>query len=123
MGRREATILSKLGESLYWQGEYERSEHVLERGLDVGGDQSDDVCSHASRFLADITLTLRGDADAAAAMFERALEAARRLDDSSILARTLLMAGWVPYARDDLDGARRMFEEALTAARLPNERP
>jgi len=122
-GEREATILSKLGESLYWLGEYERSEHVLERALDVGGDQSDYVCSHASRFLADITLTLRGDADAAAAMFERALEAARRLDDSSILARTLLMAGWVPYARDDLDGARRMFEEALTAARLPTERP
>src|SRR4029079_4876308 len=122
-GEREATILSKLGESLYWLGEYERSEHVLERALDVGGDQSEYVCSPASRFLADITLTLRGDPDAAAAMFERALEAARRLDDSSILARTLLMAGWVPYARDDLDGDRRMFEEALTAARLPTERP
>ena len=43
---------------------------------------SDYVRSHASRFLADITLTIRGDADAAAAMFERALEAgaqARRL--------------------------------------------
>ena len=122
-GEREATILSKLGESLYWLGEYERAEHVLERALGVGGDQSDYVCSHASRFLADITLTIRGDADAAAAMFERALEAARKLDDSSVLARTLLMAGWVPFSRDDLDGARRMFEEALAAARLSDRTP
>ena len=122
-GEREATILSKLGESLYWLGEYERAEHVLERALGVGGDQSDYVCSHASRFLADIALTIRGDADAAAAMFERALEAARKLDDSSVLARTLLMAGWVPFSRDDLDGARRMFEEALAAARLSTDRP
>ena len=33
-GEREATILSKLGESLYWLGEYERAEHVLERALE-----------------------------------------------------------------------------------------
>jgi class 3 adenylate cyclase/tetratricopeptide (TPR) repeat protein len=122
-GEREATILSKLGESLYWLGEYERAEHVLERALGVGGDQSDYVRSHASRFLADIALTIRGDADAAAAMFERALEAARKLDDSSVLARTLLMAGWVPFSRDDLEGARRMFDEALAAARLSSDRP
>ena len=122
-GEREATILSKLGESLYWLGEYERAEHVLERALAFGGDLSDYVCSHASRFLADITLAIRGDVDAAARMFDRALDAARRLDDSSVLARTLLMAGWVPFSRDDLDGARRMFEEALAAARLSADHP
>jgi class 3 adenylate cyclase/tetratricopeptide (TPR) repeat protein len=122
-GQREASLLSRLGESLYWLGEYERAEHVLERALAVGGDVDDYVCAHASRFLADITLTIRGDADAAAMMFERALEAARKLDDSSVLARTLLMAGWVPFSRDDLDGARRMFEEALAAARLSSDRP
>lgn len=120
---REATILSKLGESLYWLGEYERAEHVLERALSVDGVQSDYVLSHASRFLADIILTIRGDADAAAAMFDRALEAARKLDDTSVLARTLLMAGWVPFWRDDLAGARTMFTEALEAARSNQERP
>ncbi len=122
-GEREATILSKLGESLYWLGEYERAEQVLERALGVGGDQSDYVRSHASRFLADIALTIRGDADTAAAMFDRALEASRKLDDSSVLARTLLMAGRVPFSRDDLEGARRKFDEALAAARLSADRP
>jgi class 3 adenylate cyclase len=122
-GVREASILSKLGESLYWLGEYERAEQVLERALSVDGGQSDSVCSHASRFLADIILTIKGDADAAAAMFERALEAARKLDDAATLARTLLMAGWVPFWRDDLAGARRMFEEALEAARSNREHP
>ncbi|MGZ5301401.1 MAG: ATP-binding protein [Actinomycetota bacterium] len=122
-GGREATILSKLGESLYWLGEYERAELVLEHALSVDGGRSDSVCSRASRFLADIILTIRGDADAAAAMFDRALEAARKLDDASVLARTLLMAGWVPFWRDDLVGARAMFGEALVAARSNRERP
>ena len=122
-GVREATILSKLGESLYWLGEYERAEQVLERALSVDEGRSDYVRSHASRFLADIILTIRGDADAAAAMFDRALEAARKLDDASVLARTLLMAGWVPFWRDDLMGARMMFTEALEASRSNPERP
>ena len=122
-GVREATILSKLGESLYWLGEYERAEQVLERALSVDEGRSDYVRSHASRFLADIILTIRGDADAAAAMFDRALEAARKLDDASVLARTLLMAGWVPFWRDDLMGARAMFTEALEASRSNAERP
>ncbi len=122
-GTREATILSKLGESLYWLGEYERAEHVLERALSIDGGESDYVSSHASRFLADIILTIRGDPDAAAAMFERALEAARKLDDASVLARTLLMAGWVPFWRDDLAAARSMFDEALQAARSNPQRP
>ena len=120
-GPNEAVILSKLGESLYWLGEYERAEQVLEHALLV--DAGDYVTSHASRFLADIILTIRGDADAAAAMFERALEAARKLDDASVLSRTLLMAGWVPFWRDDLAGARTMFTEALEAARSNPERP
>ena len=115
-GPNEAVILSKLGESLYWLGEYERAEQVLEHALHV--DAGDYVTSHASRFLADIILTIRGDADAAAAMFERALEAARKLDDASVLSRTLLMAGWVPFWRDDLAGARTMFTEALEAAQI-----
>jgi tetratricopeptide (TPR) repeat protein len=34
-----------------------------------------------------------------------------------VLARTLLMAGWVPYWGNDLDRARTMFEEALAVAR------
>jgi tetratricopeptide (TPR) repeat protein len=122
-GDREATILSKLGESLYWLGEYERAELVLERALSVDDGRSDVVRSHASRFLADIILTIRGDADGAAAMFDRALESARKLDDASVLARTLLMAGWVPFWRNDLMGARAMFREALETARSNQRRP
>ncbi len=112
-----------MGESLYWLGEYERAEQVLEHALRVDDGRSDYVRSHASRFLADIILTIRGDADAAAAMFDRALEAARKLDDASVLARTLLMAGWVPFWRDDLMGARTIFTEALEASRSNHEHP
>jgi tetratricopeptide (TPR) repeat protein len=56
-------------------------------------------------------------------MFDRALDAARKLDDASVLARTLLMAGWVPFWRDDLMGASTLFMEALEASRSNRERP
>jgi tetratricopeptide (TPR) repeat protein len=77
----------------------------------------DRVTAHAGRFLADITLTTRGDDHLAAALFERALEAARRIGEPFVLSRTLLMAGWVPYRRKRMDEAEAMFREALTVAR------
>jgi tetratricopeptide (TPR) repeat protein len=55
-------------------------------------------------------------------MFARALEAARELDEPAVLARTLLMAAWVPYWQNDLDRARAMFEEALGVARSGERR-
>jgi class 3 adenylate cyclase/tetratricopeptide (TPR) repeat protein len=113
---REARILSGLGESEYWLGEFEEAAATLERALEVGmGD--DWTETHAARFLADITLNIRGDQELASEMFERALAAARGLGDEWAMARTLLMAGWAPFWRDDLDGARAMFEEALAIAR------
>jgi tetratricopeptide (TPR) repeat protein len=121
-GTREATILSMLGEALYWLGEFDLAEQALQRALDVEGDESDSVAAHASRFMADIQLTIRGDAEQAAVLFERSLTAARRLGDPAALARTLLMAGWVPFWRDDLEGARRQFGEALEIARSGGER-
>ena len=53
----------------------------------------------------------------AAALFERSLQAARRLGEPHVLARTLLMAGWVPFWSNDLPTAEAMFREALEAAR------
>ena len=47
------------------------------------------------------------------ALFDRSLDAARRLGDPYVLARTLLMAGWVPFWRQRLDEAEAMFREAL----------
>jgi class 3 adenylate cyclase/tetratricopeptide (TPR) repeat protein len=120
-GVREASILSRLGEALYWLGEFDQAERTLERALEVGDDQSDHVSAHASRFLAD--LVTREDHDRAEALFERALAASRRLNDASVLARTLLMAGWVPFHADDLQGARAMFQEALEAARSETDSP
>ena len=120
-GVREASILSRLGEALYWLGEFDQAERTLQRALDVGGDASDTVCAHASRFLAD--LVTRDDRARAAALFEQALAASRRLQSPSVLARTLLMAGWVPFHQDDLRGAGAMFQEALEAARSDPQRP
>jgi class 3 adenylate cyclase/tetratricopeptide (TPR) repeat protein len=120
-GVREASILSRLGEALYWLGEFDQAERTLQRALDVGGDASDTVCAHASRFLAD--LVTRSDRARAAALFDQALAASRRLQSPSVLARTLLMAGWVPFHEDDLRGAGAMFREALEAARADPQRP
>jgi class 3 adenylate cyclase/tetratricopeptide (TPR) repeat protein len=116
-GEREAWCLSMLGESRYWLGEFDPAEVSLKRALDVAGDSSDRVAAHASRFLADITLTIRGDDERAAALFARSLDASRRLGDPYVLARTLLMAGWVPFWRNDLHDAEAMFREALEVAR------
>jgi class 3 adenylate cyclase/tetratricopeptide (TPR) repeat protein len=115
-GEREALLLSLMGEARYWLGEFEAGESTLERALEVGR-ESVRVRAHASRYLADITLTIRGEPDRAQELFAEALEAARELGEPDVLARTLLMAAWAPYWRNDLDLAREMFEEALTIAR------
>ena len=98
-------------------GRVRRRRVALRRAVALGGDSSDKVCAHGSRFLADITLTIHGDRPLAAALFERSLQAARRLGEPHVLARTLLMAGWVPFWSNDLPTAGAMFREALVAAR------
>ena len=84
-GVREAWILSVLGEARYWLGEFDAAEDLFRRALTLGEDGDDRVTAHASRFLADITLTLRGDDHLAWALFERSLEAARKLGDPYVL--------------------------------------
>lgn len=129
-GEREAWILSMLGESRYWLGEFDPAEEAFQWALAVTGTPSDRakdrtkdrICAHASRFLADIMLTIRGDEDEAAALFERALAAARRVGESHSLSRTLLMSGWVPFWRNDLATAEAMFREALAVARSGERR-
>ena len=120
-GDREAWILGMLGEARYWLGEFDQSEAALRRALDVG-EPSDRVMAHSSRFLADIALTIRGDAARAAELFERSLEAARRVGDPLVLARTLLMAAWVPFRANELDRAEAMFREALEVSRSGERR-
>jgi class 3 adenylate cyclase/tetratricopeptide (TPR) repeat protein len=120
-GDREALILANLGESRYWLGAFDDAETTLRRALEVGGETSDLVCAKASRFLGDITLTIRSDDEEAAELFDRGLAAARRLGDPTTLARVLLMAAWVPYWRNDLASSRAMFQEALAVARGTEE--
>jgi tetratricopeptide (TPR) repeat protein len=96
-------------------GEFAAAELSLQRALELDGD-SVLIRAHALRYLADISLTIHGDYERAAPLFERSLAASRELGNPIVLARTLLMAGWVPYWRNDLDRARAMFEEALEVA-------
>jgi class 3 adenylate cyclase/tetratricopeptide (TPR) repeat protein len=121
-GEREAWILSLLGETRYWVGEFDLAEEAFQQALDIAGDSSDRVCAHASRFLADIMLMIRGDSGRASDLFETALQAARRFGDAHTLSRTLLMAGWVPFWRNELGRAEAMFREALEVSRA-DERP
>ncbi len=121
-GEREAWLLSLLGEARYWLGEFDAAEEAFHRALTIAGDESDRVCAHSSRFLADIMLTIRGDDVAASELFARATEAARRLGGPYTLARTLLMAGWVPFWRNDLVEAESLFREALQVARAGDVR-
>ena len=115
-GLREARIMAGLGEARYWLGEFERAIPVLEHALTLGdGDAA--IRAQAARFLGDIELSVRGDAERAGALLEDALEAARALGDPWTLARTLLVAGWGPYWRGDQERARSMFAEALDIAR------
>lgn len=115
-GSREAWVLSLRGEAQYWMSEFAAAEESLRRALELDGDRVL-IRAHALRYLADIALTVHGDQDRAAPLFERSLAASRELGDPVVLARTLLMAAWVPYWRRDLDRARAMFEEALAVAR------
>jgi tetratricopeptide (TPR) repeat protein len=115
-GHREARILSRMGEARYWLAEFEEAASVLERALDLGGNDQWTV-AHASRFLGDIELNVRARPDLAENLFRAALEASRELKDPYAEARSLIMGAWVPYWRDDHDTARKMFEEGLVIAR------
>jgi MalT-like TPR region/Tetratricopeptide repeat len=105
-----------LGEARYWLGDFDEAESRLRKALALA-DDDDRVTAHAARFLADITVTIRGDDHLAGALFDRSIEAARRLGDPRVLARSLLMAGWVPFWQGRLDDAERVFREALQVAR------
>jgi class 3 adenylate cyclase/tetratricopeptide (TPR) repeat protein len=116
-GPREAGMLSGIGEARYWLGEFDQAEAALTRALETP-ELGSRVESHAARFLADITLNVKGDPAGAEPLFDRALSAARQLGDPWGTARTLLMAGWLPIWKDsDYDSARSLFQEALGIAR------
>jgi class 3 adenylate cyclase/tetratricopeptide (TPR) repeat protein len=118
-GDREARMLCGIGEASYWLGEFARARDALDRALRMRPDD-DRTLSVAHRFLGDIALNIDNDLSLAAAHFDKALPASRRLPDSDVhfaVARTLLMAGWVQYMSNDFDGARKVFEEALSIAR------
>ena len=115
-GVREAWIVGMLGEARYWLGDFDEAEARFRKAMTLGAGD-DRVISHAARFLADVTLTIRGDDSLAAGLFDRSLEAARRLGDPRVLARTLLMAGWVPFWRNELEDAEALFREALEVSR------
>ncbi len=113
--------MAGLGESRYWLGEFERAIPVLEQALTFGeGDAA--IRAQAARFLGDIELSVRGDAERAGSLLEDALDAARALGDPWTLSRTLLVAGWGPYWSDDRERARSMFAEALDIARANPQR-
>jgi tetratricopeptide (TPR) repeat protein len=115
-GKREGRILAGIGEARYWLADFEQSHADLSRALEVAGEDAW-TRTHVLRFLADITLNVRGDPDRATELFEQALAAAGELGDPFAMARTLLMAAWAPYWRDDLATSRSMFEGALAIAR------
>ena len=121
--RREARVLCGIGESSYWLGDFGRARDALTRALRLMPDD-DWTRSVAHRFLGDIALNIDNDLAVAAAHFDEALPASRRLpstDAEFAVARTLLMAGWVSYMSNDFDGARKTFEEALATARANPE--
>jgi class 3 adenylate cyclase/tetratricopeptide (TPR) repeat protein len=113
---REAWIVSMLGEARYWLGDFDEAEARFRRALALA-DHDDRVTAHAARFLADITMTIRGDDHLAGALFDRSIDAARRLGEARVLARSLLMAGRVPFWQFRLDAADATFREALEVAR------
>jgi class 3 adenylate cyclase/tetratricopeptide (TPR) repeat protein len=114
---REAWVVSMLGEARYWLGEFDAAEDAFRKALTMAGETNDRVVAHAARFLADVILTIHGDDHLAAALFERSLQAARRLGEPYVIARTQLMAGWVPFSRNRMDEAEACFREALEASR------
>ncbi|MGH2530151.1 MAG: ATP-binding protein [Actinomycetota bacterium] len=114
---REAWILSGIGEARYWLGEFDAAEVLLSRALKLASEDLLTVQAHAGRFLGDILLTVRGDREEAAHLFDQGLAAAKELGDPWTLARTLLSAGWVHYHGDELGEARQVFEQALETAR------
>ena len=90
-GIREAHILAGLGEARYWLGDFESAVSPLTRSLELGGDEDASIRAHASRFLGDIELSVRGNRERAGELFDRAPggrpRAGRTVDARAHLAR------------------------------------
>jgi class 3 adenylate cyclase/tetratricopeptide (TPR) repeat protein len=122
-GVREAHALAGVGEARYWLSEYEAACDALRRAEQLGLQAADDwTLAVALRFLGDIVLSVDGDLDRADEIHARSLQAAERLADPALVARSLLFAGWVPWTRDRFREAESLWRRALTLARENRDR-
>ena len=97
-------------------------DHALQRALEVDRG-SVRVLAHASRYLADITLTIRAEPERAEELFAQALGAAREVGEPEVLSRTLLMAGWAPYCGATSTGRARCSRRPSRSRAAPPSRP
>jgi class 3 adenylate cyclase/tetratricopeptide (TPR) repeat protein len=122
-GVREARALAGIGEARYWLSEYAMASEVLRQAEQLGLRTADDATlALALRFLGDIVLSVEADLDRAEELHSRSLEAAERLADARVIARSLLFAGWVPWTRDRFAEAEAVWRRALDLARETRDR-
>ncbi|HEY1332202.1 MAG TPA: tetratricopeptide repeat protein [Actinomycetota bacterium] len=122
-GVREARAWAGLGESKYWLSDYVGALEALSRAEALGEAHGDTWTLCLSLGLqGDIALNYAGDIDKAERLLSDALTLAEALDDSRILTRTLLFAGWIPWTREDWMSAEVQWRRALELARANGDR-
>jgi tetratricopeptide (TPR) repeat protein len=110
-----ALVLFWFNRSLYRDG-----LHWLEEVL--SGTEDDATAARAAALWgAGFLLVLVGDAELGARRLEESLALARRLDDASIVARSLSVLALLAFFQNDARRARALLEEAAQTARLAGD--
>ena len=122
-GAREARALAGIGEARYWLSDFPGASEALARAEQLGLQSGDDeALAVALRFLGEIVLNVDTDTARAEELHARSLQAAERLGDPRLIARSLLFAAWVPWTREDFATAEATWRRALELARETGDR-
>ena len=123
-GSSDAKVLVGLGRLLSFQGELERAEELLARGIETAREHGDGVTTAAGLLRLAWNAGQRGEFDRADAHLNEVLVQAAALEDPRIAAAITGMAlanlGLVARWQGDLDTARARHQQALQLGREHN---
>lgn len=116
-GFHHSLTLAAIGLVKNWEGDYAEASALQAEGLDIARDRSLLYPLLFGVFLHGLTLTARGDYDAAQRGYREGLALAERLGDETIHHRLLNCLGWLHFELGDLDRAEDLNRRSAAVGR------
>jgi tetratricopeptide (TPR) repeat protein len=104
-----------------WEGEYEAAARLQAEGLALAREQHLLIPLLFNFFLHGMTLTAKGDYDAALALFREGMSFAEKVGDEAIHHRLLNCLGWLHAELGDLEGGLDLNRRSAEVGRRRND--